>query len=278
MPKEIVKYNNQMNTVSLKSYTPYDLDILYAICSQVKERGEDIVYIDFDDMAEMIDYKREHDLLADIKRARSKIIKTSWQGNIEDGVSREGNLFSTFDIDENNERVRVRVNVDFQDYFNNLVSNFTRFELKQFAQLESRYSKSLYKNLRQWKSRGEVSYSIDELKEKLDTPNYETKTLMRDVIRPVIEEFKEKKTFANIWFEPIYARKRGKPIKALMFHFKTVEGQQSLFTYEGGKYMPTADEEPRKATTKRRKKNSFDMSEKQDYDFDALEQQIISNK
>lgn len=276
MGKDIVKYSNKMNKIPLSNFTKYDLNFFYSVCSQVKEKGEDVVYISFGDIREMAAYTMHMgNFIEDIKRTRDKVLATQWRYQF-DSVDRAGNLFSTFDIDTEKELVRVRVNVDFLDYFNALVNEFTVFELEQFVSLDSKYTKILYRLLKQWRSVGETpKYTVDDIKELLGTPDYAPMILMRDIIKPSIEELKKKKAFSNLWVDVRYKKGRGKPIDGYVFKFRKdiIEGQQSFDSYEGGKYMPTAAE----PTTKRRKKNSFNEHEQQNYDIDVLEQQIVAN-
>ena len=47
---EIVKYNNQMNDVNFKDFTPIELDLLMTICSKMKEQGLTIIEFSFEQL------------------------------------------------------------------------------------------------------------------------------------------------------------------------------------------------------------------------------------
>ena len=99
------------------------------------------------------------------------------------------NLFSTFTIVKSRKVLKIRVNPDVAWLLNNIAKEFTSFELQEYVALDGIYAKSLYRILKQWKMHGcTKKYSVSEFKELLSTPDYEPKILMRDVIKPAVEE------------------------------------------------------------------------------------------
>lgn len=109
-------------------------------------------------------------------------------------------------------------NERFKFILNNLTSNFTRFELQEFVNLKSEYSKKLYRMLKQYKSSGWWKVSVEEFNRILDVPkSYTSSITNRDILNPCIEELKE--YFKNLTCEKIRASKRGKPIVAYEFSF-----------------------------------------------------------
>ena len=52
-----------------------------------------------------------------------------------------------------------------------MVQNFTIFELLEFTSLSSKYSKTLYRLLKQWRTQGEyIFHDIADFREKMDIP------------------------------------------------------------------------------------------------------------
>ena len=89
---------------------------------------------------------------------------------------------------------------------------FTSFELQEYVALDGIYAKSLYRILKQWKMHGcTKKYSVSEFKELLSTPDYEPKILMRDVIKPAVEEINKSGAFKNLRCEVIHAKKARTP-------------------------------------------------------------------
>lgn len=271
MANEIVKYSNKMNKIPLAGYSKRDLNFFYSICAKVKDRNSELVELSFEEIATLSnygDFSHPERLREDLQDMRKKVLSTQFQYET-DTVDRMGNLFSTLDIKKDEDAIKVRVNVDFIDYFNALVSEFTSFELEQYVSLDSRYAKNLYRLLKQWKTQGKTpKYTVEELKDLLSTPDYKPMIFMRDIIKPAVEELKKKRTFSNLWCEVVYKKGRGKPVDGYIFHFRKdeIEGQMSFETWEYGKCMP-----------KSKPKNKFNQFEQQDYNIAELEEQILSN-
>ena len=53
---EVVKYNNNFNNISLRNFNANELDILMAICSRMKEKGEEEITFQFDKLKKLINY------------------------------------------------------------------------------------------------------------------------------------------------------------------------------------------------------------------------------
>lgn len=235
MSKEIVKYNNKMNKIPLKNFEKIDMNFFYAICSKVKNVGSDLVEISFDDLKEMTGYEQSQKrLINDLDRMNSKLIKCTGRFEDEDEIV-YFNLFSTFRIVKSRKVLKIRVNPDFMWLMNNIVKEFTSFELQEYVSLTNIYAKALYRLLKQWKTQGKTpEYSVAEFKELLATPDYETRRMIDKVINPAIEEIKTVKGFETLWCEVVYARKRGRPVQGYIFHFdpEDLSGQVSFNSIE----------------------------------------------
>lgn len=220
MAKEIVKYNNKMNKMPLKNFEKNDLNFFYAICSKVKEKSSELIEIPFENLKEMTGYDQaQNRLISDLDRMNSKLIQCRGKFEDEDEIV-YFNLFSTFRIVKSRKVLKIRVNPDFTWLMNDIVKEFTSFELQEYVALDGIYSKALYRLLKQWKTNGKTpKYSVDELKELLSIPNYETRRFMDKIINPAIEDIKKHKAFENLWCEVVYAKKRGKPVDGYIFHF-----------------------------------------------------------
>ena len=53
---EVVKYNNNFNNISLRNFNANELDILMAICSRMKEKGEEEITFHFDKLKKLVNY------------------------------------------------------------------------------------------------------------------------------------------------------------------------------------------------------------------------------
>ena len=58
MKKEVVKYDNDMNTVQFVNFTQVDFDLFMAICSQVKNKEAQQVVLSFDYLMSLIKWNK----------------------------------------------------------------------------------------------------------------------------------------------------------------------------------------------------------------------------
>jgi plasmid replication initiation protein len=271
MANEIVKYNNKMNDIPLNGFNQRDLNFFYTLCAKLKDKDTDVITITFDEIKQLSGYTATstETFIKDLERMNLKLL--TCHGRIEtDEVISSFVLFTTFSIYRQEQILKVSVNHDYSYLLNHLAKEFTMFELQQYVSCSSTYSKGIFRLLKQWKSVGSTPiYRVEELKMLLDTPtDYKPKRLMQAIIEPAIKELQTKKVWSNLWVEVIYKRGRGKPVDGYRFHFadNTLKGQMTLDNY--------IDEKP-----KSKRKNKFnDYENKQNYNIDELEKEILANK
>lgn len=292
MKKEIVKYDNKLNNLTLKSFSKRDLDFFYAICSKVRDRRTEVVELSFDEIKEITEYNQSQDrFLKELDRMNSKLMSCGWTYE-DDTMILRFNLFRMFCINKTKEVLEVCIEDEFMWIFNDLTRNFTSFELSEFVNLKSVYSKKLYRILKQWKTKGKTpEYKIDIFKELLGTPKYAVKDLTKEIIKPAIQELDEKKIFKNLKCEPVYAKKRGKPIIGYFFTFEPEDLQISFSSLKDfDQILEDMSDEDKKATLKTAKnivkskknqtsnsKNNFNKFPQRNYNYDALEEIFLNS-
>lgn len=110
------------------------------------------------------------------------------EGNIVDQFT----LFKKFRVDGNSQILYVSVNEDFFFLLNQLTSNFTRFELKEFVTLKSSYTKEFYRRIKQFRKTGFWKCSIEEFRNLLDIPQkYRIIDIDKYVLKPIMKELGE---------------------------------------------------------------------------------------
>lgn len=282
--KDIVKYNNALNTWIFNGFTTTDFDFLMTICAHVKEQKKDPVPIDFSEIRKATHYtgNSEKRFVETLDQMDKKLLQVTVSYNHGAKLTRFS-LFRKFTIDRKEKTLTVTVEDEFLDIFNNLVANFTRFELEEFVSLKSKYAKTLFRLLKQFKSTGLYKTSAAELREKMMCPDsYTNGDFIKLVVKASVKDLRPFFGHLNVDIE--YEKKRGKPLKGFTFHFDpepvTAAEEQKLTAEEPKKLTA---EEPKKtaaqrsgaakgAKTKRVKsKNSFNNYEQHVYDFDAIE-------
>lgn len=245
---EIVKYNNIMNEMQFFKFTAMDYNFLMGLCSKLKEKGDSEIILSFQEIKDIVSYDSKNTtarFICDLDRMNVKLMNVTCKLDTEDELIRFV-LFPTFVIKKSAELLKVSVNPQFSFVLNELTRNFTRFELAEFIELDSKYSKSLYRLLKQFRTTGIYKVSIDDFRKKMDVPEkYTNNRVMDKIINPSLEEIK--KYFVGLECVPKYSRKRGSPL----------EGFEFTWQAEARKKPELPDQSQKKEQKKPKKQNKW---------------------
>lgn len=261
---EIVKYNNYMNSLSFKDFTAIDMNFLMTLCNKLRDKGTSEIKISFEELREKTGYKQTsvEKFAADLERMNKKLMKITCSIKTESKTIMFV-LFPTFEIDTENQLLIVSVNEKFKFILNTLINNFTRFELKEFVDLDSKYTKNLYRLLKQYRSTGHYEISIEKFREQMDIPkSYTNRDVMSKVISMSVKELKE--YFQNLECKPQYARRRGKPVTGYIF----------TFTPESVPNEPNYSQTRNNYNSNQYSINNFINPPQRTYDYEKLEQEL----
>lgn len=191
----IVKYNNQFNQIALRNFSAQELDLLISIASKIKEKGTEIIEVSFLELKRYINLKNKHsniEFMKSIINVNKKLLALNFTF-VEGNIVEQFTLFKKFKVDGNNKILYVSVNEDFFFLLNQLTSNFTRFELKEFVTLKSSYTKEFYRRMKQFRKTGFWRCSIEEFRNLLDIPEkYRIIDIDKFVLKPITKELGEK--------------------------------------------------------------------------------------
>lgn len=190
MSNEIVKYNNRMNSFPLGALTANELNLFMSLVQQSYQKGTQKFVLTFDQLKKLSKYKRSNRrFIQDITTTNAKLLSVN--GFIDNGVTiKQFVVFNTFVIDRKKQTVTISVNPDFQGLFNDL-KHWTRFQLKQFNELNSAYSKNIFRLIKQYRTTGHFRLSKKELFKQLQIPKSYAKSsanLDKRVFSPIKNE------------------------------------------------------------------------------------------
>ena len=225
MGNEVVRYNNAMNQIKFKDFTPMDYNFMMALCCRVRDKGTSEVVLTFSEIKTLSNYSTKNDnsrFISDLQRMNKKLMSVAFSYETDDEIVMFS-LFNTFRISRKAKTLTVNVNEQFTFILNGLVDNFTRFDLMEFSSLKSRYSKALYRLLKQWKGTGKYIVRFDDLRNIMDVPkSMKNNAVNRDILTPMLEELKH--YFGNL--QMIIERdesRRGKPFTNCVFLFDSAK-------------------------------------------------------
>lgn len=270
MKLDIVKYSNWLNNLSFIGFSQTDYDLFMTLCAAMKDKGTSEYTFSFTEIREKAGLKRtlsNDRTVAALDSMTDKMQKVVCKIRTDTEIIKFV-LFPTFRIDREKGLLTVAVNKDFQFVLNSLANQFTMFELQEFVQLESKYAKTLYRLLKQFKTTGDLTIKAEDFRAKLDIPkSYPNKNIKPQIIDPTIRALSA--SFPDLECEPLKASKRGAPVYAYRFSFtpEAPDRQRTLFDSD--------QSQPRKTSGSGKIKNQFNNIEQHDYDFQSIEDAIL---
>ena len=268
--QEIVKYHNDLNKIKLPKFTEIEQDLLMGILVQVKNGNNKIELYPQDFKFTKKNYT-DKELGHILYTLRNKLFKADFMILVEDkkrGLVGEEyvNLFKKFvlwydtysTLDANILSVTLEINPEFAYLVEQLTANFTRFELAEFIALSGKYTKTLYRLLKQYRQTGYMRMEWDEFKRILDIPEkLKMCDIDKDILKPAIKELTAERNLfdrARIPFKDLSytkikgnGRGRGGNVIAIEFRFKPEQVQKELESRERiaenlKNHIPTSDD------------------------------------
>lgn len=227
--KLAVKYQNELNLVPLKNFNAKQMDLFFALCARMKDKGVDNVRFSFEELKALSDYKMTamKAFISDLEKLYKDMLNLSYRTENDEEIEYFV-LFNGFKIDKKQKFVEVRVNKDFDYIINGLTTEFSKFELSVFTSIRSTYAKTLFRLLMQYRSTGYYVVSIEKFRELLDIPfGYRMSEIDRVVLKPAMKELHN--YFEDLEVTKIKAKK-GNKIAKLEFTFTGLKNTKPSIT------------------------------------------------
>jgi len=249
---KLTVYKNEMNTVPFKRFNSIEMDLFFSICTEMRDKGLQKIRYSFDELKAISRYKDKHRkrFIDDLDKTYSKMLELSIRDG-DDMNFKRFVLFTGFEVNNNEEWVEVKTNPDFQNIINQISNEFTKFELQEFTNLKSSYSKTAFRLLKQFRQTGFWKIKVTEFRELLDVPaSYPMNRMTQVVLNPIQAELSE--YFEGLEIRKIKAKKSNR-IEFFEFHFfreddVSVDGKKTFrdddgFYYEKDLEQFTEEEE-----------------------------------
>ena len=242
MANEIVKYHHELNTIPLRKFTPVEMNLFFSIVSRMREKDYKTVRFTFEQLKDLSNYKATANtrFVDDLKSTYEKLLQLRFGRTSKTGLSVEMFvLFTKFKIngDVDEPYVDIQIFEDALPLLNNL-DEWVRYSLQQFSELQSSYSKTMFRLLKQWRTIGKVYYEKEDLHELLDIPkSYKQPDIDKRVLKPIRQELTA--IFKGLSIKKKYGKGRGKPVVGYTFTFKPEINKADDFN----KHAPTKEEQ-----------------------------------
>ena len=239
---DIVKYHNDFNKIKLPSFTELEQNLLCAMFLKIKENEkEEIIKFPVSDLRKIAlqsNLKDKEQFKEIMKSLFYKFFKADFTILIKDEKGRTGetfiNLFKKviFWNNEENEKlleeIELKINPDFAYLVISLTKEFTSFELTEFIALSGKYTKTLYRLLKQYRTTGKVYFEWEEFKRIMDiSEKMRMCDIDKDILKPAIKELTKERNlfdqiripFKNLAYEKDKAKSRGRGGKVIGITF-----------------------------------------------------------
>ncbi|EEP9105602.1 replication initiation protein [Campylobacter coli] len=302
---EIVKYNNDFNLLPMPELKAIQMDMFMAIISLTKDKKENTPFLkkffNPDKRKIIIPQKKFIELcrLNDSKMDYKEIFFA-----IDDCLKKLCNFLISYQKDERTiynfvcfeeaniiaDEVHITLQSRFYDMIINKKFGFTAFELAEFAELSGKYTKTLYRLLKQFRTTGKAYFEWEEFCRIMKIPeNYRQIDIDQRILKPAIKELSKERNlfdqirvpFKNLAYEKEKAkgtRGRGGKVSGISFTFKPENIQMQKLENESQKIM--SDEQKYLKILNNMKLNQarfeYDYKLWQFNDFDFNEFKIIA--
>lgn len=268
---ELVKYHNDLNNLSMRAWTAEEMDLFFSILVKIRDHGTKDVILNTQDLKKLTGTDTRNSYWYKMVDGFSGKAISLYFKDTSSKSTEYMNIFSKISFNLNEKILKVRVSENFEYIVNQLTKNFTVYELSEFTSLNSTYSKTMYRILKQWKSVGNQGkeFSIDQFKSLLDIPDsYTANNIQQRVLKPILKEIPE--YFENFKIKTIKADTRGTPVIAYRFTWKPQFPGDKKFVYgkfenkntksANGKNLNLIAEKAREKRLARLKKSTEDQA------------------
>ena len=241
---DLVKYNNVLNRLSIGKLEEKELELFFALCLELKEKGVEDVYINITDFKNRYNMGRSNIRFEKyLEVVLSKFLETKLIIKSSNGLEM-GNFFRKFKIDFKNNTLYVQVDKDYSFILNDLVEMYTQFSFNQYQGLKSKYAKRLMPKLAQWNGTKKIEFEKQDLFEILgasESYKSDLSSFNKRILKPATAELK--KVFNNLKVTPIKSNnsKTTNKIKSYLFTWNTqeIKDAEEVKTLEISKTLKT---------------------------------------
>ena len=239
MANIVVRYDNKMNLLAFKNLDKIEASLFFSIVARFKDKSNQVLTLKFTEITEyLVANYTNNQIISIINSGVAKIVQTAIKWQIEPKKTAYFTLFNKFIIDEVNCTLEASINDLFLDILNNFENGgFTTFELAEFSSLSSKYTQTLYRLLKQFKSSGYRVMEWGEFLEIMDVPkSYTTGDIDKRILKPAISELAQEPIFnitspifKDLKYKKIRGNGRGRPVEKIEFIFlPQTTGQNTL--------------------------------------------------
>lgn len=230
--KQVTQYKNQVNSIPMRKWTAEEMNFFFAVLTKLRDEGTKEIVMDKYQLAELAQYSVTHN-----KRYRDTIKSLVDKIGTLTYIEETKNSYEAMPLflkfkaiwkdDLSDMALTIKVNPEFEYILNKWnEGNWTKFLLKEFIQIESTYSKTLFRLLKQWKTVGKREFALDEFKRLMDIPkSYQIGIINHRIINNSIKDLEP--YFKDLKVKIVKANTKGNPVTGYIFKWDYEEPRKT---------------------------------------------------
>jgi plasmid replication initiation protein len=199
------------------------MNLFFSIVSRMRDKNDQKIRFSFDQLKELSNYKATANIrfIDDIQSTYEKLMSLHFGRRSKSGLRREMFvMFTSFDINGDIEEPYVDIQIHEKALpLLNQLDSWVRYSLTEFRDLNSSYSKTMFRLLKQYRTTGFADFSKDDFNELLDVPkSYKPGDIDRAILKPIKEELSP--LFSGLKITKRHGKGRGRPVIGYTFSWK----------------------------------------------------------
>lgn len=223
--KEITRYKNEVNQIPMRRWTAEEMNFFFAVLTRMRDEDTNLIIMDKYELAELANYTITYNKLYEetITKLGDKVLELKyWKQTTNSLVAMP--LFTFFEANWNEDLSDMTVEIEVNSRFKHILNewnegNWTQFMLKEFTEIHSTYSKTLFRLLKQWRTKGLREFTLDEFKQLMDIPkSYSAGMINKRIINNSVQDLQP--YFEKLKVKILKSNARGTPIIGFKFTWK----------------------------------------------------------
>lgn len=228
----LVRYDNKLNMIAFKGMSQVENDVFFALLYKLRDKGANEVRLDFSELKRLIGFEQNSEIIRkSVVGIAEKIARSIVKYETDESI-KFFTLFQVLEVPKKDDYyIKAKISEPFAFMLNNLKDNYTAFEIAEFSNLTSKYAQTLYRLLKQFRSKGICTIfenDWERFKELMDIPpKMNMCDIDKDILKPAIKELMTERNlfdqtrapFKGLFYEKHRGNSKGRPIIGISFYF-----------------------------------------------------------
>lgn len=220
--KEVTRYKNEVNAIPMRNWTKEEMDFFFAVLTRMRDEGTTLIFMNKHELADLARYtiysnKRYHDVMEKLSEKVGQL--QYWRKTKNSLITMP--LFTYFEADWTDDLSEMTIEIEVNKRFELILNewnegNWTQFMLEEFTEIKSTYSKTLFRLLKQWRTKGVREFDIIEFKKLMDVPkSYTAGMINKRIVTNSVRDLQP--YFQNLKVKILKSNAHGTPIIGFKF-------------------------------------------------------------